>query len=90
MGIYCIAYSWPFGLYITCINFEVNTVNKLNELQDIKQMIMNSSGCSNHAAVLHIGYLVNRSPKTVYEWLSEGRQEIPDQVLELLKLKLIN
>lgn len=63
-------------------------MSNLKEMQEIKQGIMNSQNCSNDQAVRYIGRLVSRSRRTVYEWLSENRPEIPNQLLELLKLKL--
>jgi len=58
------------------------------EMQKIKKDVMDSQGCTNDQAVQYISKLVSRSPKTVYEWLSINRPDIPDQLLELLKLKL--
>ena len=57
-------------------------------MQEIKQEVMDSQNCTTDQAVRYISRLVSRSPKTVYEWLSINRQNIPDQMLELLKLKL--
>ena len=57
-------------------------------MQDIKKEIMESQDCTNDQAVRYIADLVSRSPLTVYEWLSNNRPDIPDQLLELLKLKL--
>lgn len=65
-------------------------MNKTDELQDIKQMIMKVKDCEADEAVNHIAHLVARSKKSVYGWLSRGTSDIPDQMLELLKLKLIN
>ena len=65
-------------------------MGNMEELQDIKQMIMTAKNCNNDLAVEHIAELVGRSKHTVYEWLSKRRQEIPDHMLELLKLKLIS
>ena len=58
------------------------------ELQQIKQDIMNEQECTTDQAVRYIAKLVSRSPRTTYEWLSVNRADIPDQLLELLKLKL--
>ena len=63
-------------------------MNNTQQMQDIKQEIMNSQNCTNDQAVRYIGELVSRSPATVYEWLSINRPDIPNQLLELLKLKL--
>ena len=57
-------------------------------MQEIKKEIMDSQNCTTDQAVRYIARLVSRSPKTVYEWLSVNRQNIPPQMLELLKLKL--
>lgn len=57
-------------------------------MQDIKQDIMAEQDCTTDHAVRYIAKLISRSPRTVYEYLSINRQEIPDQLLELLKLKL--
>ena len=63
-------------------------MSNLQEMQEIKQKIMNSQHCTNDQAVRYIARLVSRSRRTVYEWLSENRPDIPNQLLELLKLKL--
>lgn len=63
-------------------------MSKTKEMQKIKQGIMKSQRCSNDQAIRYIGKLVSRSPRTVYEWMSANRPNIPDQLLELLKLKL--
>jgi len=63
-------------------------MSKTKEMQEIKQGIMDSQRCSNDQAVRYIAKLVSRSRRTVYEWMSANRPNIPDQLLELLKLKL--
>lgn len=63
-------------------------MNKTQQMQQIKKQVMDSRGCTNNEAVNHISSLVSRSPRTVYEWLSIDRPDIPEQLLELLKLKL--
>lgn len=59
-------------------------------MQQIKKEVMDSQNCTTDQAVRYIAGLVSRSPKTVYEYLSINRPDIPDQLLELLKLKLSN
>ena len=63
-------------------------MNNTQIMQDIKQDVMNSQNCNTDQAVRYIGELVSRSPRTVYEWLSINRPDIPVQLLELLQLKL--
>lgn len=63
-------------------------MSNLKEMQEIKQGIMNSQRCSNDQAVRYISRLLGRSPRTIYEYLSMNRPDIPKQSLELLKLKL--
>ena len=65
-------------------------MNKIKELQDIKQMIMSAHECDTDGAVEHIATLLTRSKPTVYGYLSEGTPNIPDHTLELLKFKLIS
>ncbi len=63
-------------------------MSNLQEIQEIKKSIMVEQDCNNDQAVKYIADLVSRSRRTVYEWLSANRPDIPDQLLELLKLKL--
>lgn len=62
-------------------------MSNLDELQTIKRQLM-SEGMTNDEAVNHIAKLISRSRLTIYEYLSKGRQDIPDNSLELLKFKL--
>ena len=57
-------------------------------MQKIKQDIMDCQNCSADQAVRYIGRLVSRSPKAVYDWLSNNRPDIPSRTLEILKLHL--
>lgn len=63
-------------------------MNNTQIMQQIKKEVMDSQGCTNSQAVEYIARLVSRSPRTVYEYLSINRPDIPGQLLELLKLKL--
>jgi len=57
-------------------------------MQEIKRDVMKEQDCTTDQAVRYIAGLISRSPASVYEYLSINRQEIPDQLLELLRLKL--
>jgi len=63
-------------------------MNNTQAMQKIKQDIMKEQDCTNDQAVRYIADLLSRSRLTVYDWLSINRPEIPDQLLELLRLKL--
>lgn len=61
-------------------------MDNLTLMQSIKRDIMVNLGYNNDQAVVYIAQLMDRSPATVYRWLSYGA---PKQALELLKLKLM-
>lgn len=63
-------------------------MDKTQQMQEIKQGVMNSQGCTTDQAVRYISKLISRSRHTVYEYLSANRPDIPKQLLELLLLKL--
>jgi type II secretory pathway predicted ATPase ExeA len=63
-------------------------MTKIEEMQEIKKRVMVETGYTNDQAVRYIALLLSRSPYTIYDYLSVNRVDIPDQALELLKLKL--
>lgn len=67
---------------------EGGQMNTTQIMQQIKQEVMDSQNCTNDQSVRYIAKLISRSPRTVYEYLSANRPDIPKQLLELLKLKL--
>ena len=85
LGVYCIACG---GLAFSCLACGIEQMSNREELQAIKAGIMAAMGWKAGLAVGFIASQLNRSPASVYEWLSKGRQDIPDNMLELLKLKL--
>ena len=66
----------------------LNAMTKIEELQKIKLELMNKNDWSNQKAVEFIAKTLHRSPATIYEYLSIGRANIPDNSLELLKYKI--
>ena len=64
-------------------------MSNLTELQAIVAKLREELGSTNQV-VIRIAGLVNRSPATVWAWLSEGQtRPIPDNELELLRFKLL-
>ena len=65
-------------------------MTKTEHMQKIKYELMDKNEWSTEEAVNFIAKTLHRSPKTVYEYLSVGRANIPSNSLELLKLKLVS
>lgn len=63
-------------------------MTKTEQVQKIKYELMDKNDWTTEEAVNFIAKSLHRSPKTVYEWLSVGRANIPTNSLELLRMKL--
>lgn len=63
-------------------------MNKTQIMQGIKAKIMEDRKCGSTEAVNIIAKAVSRDIKSAYNWLDIKRPDIPNQLLELLKLKL--
>jgi predicted transcriptional regulator YheO len=63
-------------------------MTKTEQIQKIKYDLMEKHGWTTTQAVDWIAEKLHRSPLTIYEYLSVGRANIPQNSLELLKCKL--
>lgn len=84
MGVYCFAYCWATVLDFTSGD---KGMTKTEQIQAIKQSIMDK-GHSSTEAVNIICELLHRDVKTIYSYLDPDRADIPDNALELLRLKV--
>lgn len=63
-------------------------MTKTEKLQKIKYDLMDKNDWTTQEAVEWIAKTLHRSPKTIYEYLSIGRANIPVNSLELLTFKI--